>query len=132
MIKDENCVFCKIIANELPSYKVYEDENLFGFLTIRPHKKGHMLLIPKNHSEDIVEMDSEDYEKLFAVAKDIAGKIKEIFSAPRVSLVTMGLAVAHTHLHILPISEESDLNLDMAYDISKEEATEVQGLYKFS
>ncbi len=126
MTKDENCIFCKIIEGRIPSYKVYEDENNFAFLTIRPHVKGHLLLIPKNHSEELVVMNDEDYNKLMPVAKRLAAKIKTIYNSPRVSVMTMGFGVAHTHIHIVPISKETDLNTDMAYDASPEELTETQ------
>jgi histidine triad (HIT) family protein len=127
-MKNENCIFCKIVANEIPSYKVYEDENLLAFLTIRPHKKGHTIMVPKNHSEDIVEMSEADFDKLFNAGKKLAEKMKSIFGTPRVSLFTMGFGVNHTHLHILPIEKETDLNTDMAYDAMQEELQEVQKL----
>lgn len=130
-ITDPNCIFCKIVAREIPSYKVYEDDNLFGFLTIKPHTKGHMLLIPKNHSNDINQMSSEEFQNLFVTGKKLADKIKTIFNPKKVSLFTMGLEVPHTHLHILPINNNHELNLDSAYNLTKEEATEILELYKF-
>ena len=130
-ITDPNCIFCKIVAGEIPSYKVYEDDSLFGFLTIKPHTKGHMLLIPKNHSDDINQMSSEEFQNLFVTGKKLADKIKTIFNPKKVSLFTMGLEVPHTHLHILPINNNHELNLDSAYNLTKEEATEILELYKF-
>lgn len=131
MIKDENCIFCKIVAGEIPSYKVYEDENFLGFLTIKPHTKGHMLLIPKNHTEDILSADDFISEEIFKVGKILAKKIKSILNPEKVSFVLAGLGVNHLHLHLIPMNKESDLNIEMAYDLSKEEALEVLDLYKF-
>lgn len=130
-ITDPNCIFCKIIAGQIPSYQVYEDENHFGFLTIKPHTKGHMLLIPKNHSDDINQMSTEEFQNLFVTGKKLADKIKTIFNSKRMSLFTMGLEVPHTHLHILPVNNNHALDLASAYDLTEEEAQEVLKLYKF-
>ena len=78
-IKKEDCIFCKIIAQEIPSFKVYEDENFYGFLTIKPHTKGHTLLIPKSHSEEILVTEDETVKEIFLTGKNLATKIKKIF-----------------------------------------------------
>jgi len=127
--KDENCIFCKIIAGEIPSYKVFENENFFGFLTIMPHTKGHMLLIPKNHTEDILSSEDEISDEMFKIGKTLAKKIKQIFKSKRISFQLAGLDVSHLHLHIYPISTNEDLNPHQAYKASKEELEEVQNIY---
>jgi len=129
MKRDENCIFCKIISNEVPSYKVYEDPEFFGFLTIKPLTKGHMLLVPKNHSEDILVMDSDEYLHMMMIAKTMAEKIKGLFNPARVSMMVVGLEVAHTHLHIFPTDKIENINPQSAYDATKEELSEVQNLY---
>jgi histidine triad (HIT) family protein len=123
---NENCIFCKIVAEQIPSFKVYEDENHLGFLTIKPHTEGHMLLIPKNHFEDINEMDTESFAKLFNTCKILADKVKKMYSPKRVSLMTMGLEVNHTHLHILPINEAHDLDSSKAKDADFAKLKEIQ------
>ncbi len=128
---DPNCIFCKIVAGEIPSYKVYEDENLFGFLTIKPHTKGHMLLIPKTHTEDILSSDDKTSTKLFSTGKILAKKIKSILNPDKVAFVLAGQGVPHLHLHLIPMNKEIDLSPEMAHDLPKEEASEVLNLYKF-
>lgn len=126
-----NCIFCKIVAGEIPSYKVYEDENLFGFLTIKPHTKGHILLIPKNHTEDILTSDDFTSAEIFKVGKTLAKKIKTILNPDKVAFVLAGQGVPHLHLHLIPMNQEIDLSPEMAHDLPKEEALEILSLYKF-
>ena len=128
-MKDPNCIFCKIVASEIPSYKVYEDENFFGFLTIKPHTKGHTLLIPKTHTEDILSSDDETSQELFKVGKTLAKKMKSIFNPDKVAFVLAGQGVPHLHLHLVPMNHEYDLNPERAYNATKEELTETQKLF---
>lgn len=128
--KDENCVFCKIIANEIPSFKVYEDENFFGFLTIKPHNEGHTLLVPKSHIEDIVVADNETAEGLFKAGKKLAEKMQDIFNPRKMSFVIAGLEVNHLHLHLIPMNDEYDLSPDKAEDMSMEKLADVQKLFQ--
>jgi histidine triad (HIT) family protein len=128
-IKDENCIFCKIVAGEIPSYKIFEDNNFFGFLTIMPHVKGHMLLIPKNHVEDILSSDDTTSDEIFRTGKNLAKKIKNIFTPNKVGFVLAGQGVPHLHLHLIPVNQESDLNPEKAYKASHEELLEIQNLY---
>lgn len=88
-----------------------------------------MLLIPKNHSEDILSMESAEYQKLMAVGKTMAEKVKNIFNPKRVTFMIVGLEVAHTHLHIFPINSVDNLDTKTAYDATIEELAEVQSLY---
>ncbi len=128
--KVKNCIFCKIVAGEIPSYKVYEDEMFFGFLTIKPHTKGHMLLIPKDHTEDILTANEVTSENIFKLGRKLASQMKRIFKPDKVAFVLAGQGVPHLHLHLIPMNKESDLNPEIAYSISKEEAGEVLTLYK--
>lgn len=129
-MKDENCVFCKIVANEIPSYKIYEDEEFFCFLNIKPHTKGHSLLIPKKHFESILDTDEDIYEQIFQAAKKVAEKINAVFEPKRVAYAFAGLEVNHTHLHLFPINEIEDFNTTSAYEAIKEELLEAQELLK--
>jgi histidine triad (HIT) family protein len=130
-ITDPNCIFCKIVAGEIPSYKVYEDDNFFGFLTIKPHTKGHMLLIPKTHTQDILSADEFTSIEIFSLGKKLAQKIKNILGTPRVGFLLAGLEVNHLHLHLIPLTQTEQLNPHSAYDLPKEEAQEVVKMYKF-
>ena len=128
-MKDPNCIFCKIVEGSIPSYKIYEDENLFGFLTIKPHTKGHTLLIPKTHTEDILSSDDETSQELFKVGKTLAKKMKSILNPDKVAFLLAGQGVPHLHLHLIPMNHEYDLSPDRAYDASKEELEEVKNLF---
>lgn len=131
MHTDPNCIFCKIVVGQIPSYKVYEDENLFGFLTNKPHTKGHMLLIPKEHTLDILTSSDETSNQLFSVGKKIAKKVKSILNPDKVGFVLAGQGVPHLHLHLIPMNHESDLDHSSARDLNIEEAEEILKKYKF-
>jgi histidine triad (HIT) family protein len=128
-IKDENCIFCKIVAGEIPSYKIFENDNFFGFLTIMPHTKGHMLLIPKNHTEDILSSSDETSNEMFQIGKTLAKKMKNIFTPDKVAFVLAGQGVPHLHLHLIPMNKETDLDPHQTYKASTEELKEMQDLY---
>ena len=128
-MKNENCVFCKIVAGEIPSFKVYEDDNFFGFLTIKPHTKGHTLLIPKIHVEEILVSSDETSTELFRSGKDLAKKIKSIFNPDKVAFVLAGQGVPHLHLHLIPMNHETDLDPHIAKDAEFAELAETQKLF---
>jgi histidine triad (HIT) family protein len=130
-IKDENCLFCKIVDGKIPSYKVYEDEEVFGFLTIFPHTKGHMLLIPKKHTLDILSADESTSDNIFRTGKKLALEIKKIINPDKVGFILAGQGVPHLHLHLIPMNDQKDLSFENAYPLSEEEAKEILELYKF-
>lgn len=95
-----NCVFCKIVANELPSYKVWEDENFLAFLDINPFGVGHTLVIPKKHYEWV--WDVEEYCEYFQKVKEIALLLKEKLGAEWIKMSVIGIDVPHAHVHLVP------------------------------
>ncbi len=102
-----DCIFCKIVAGEVPADKVYEDENVVAFLDIAPVNKGHTLLIPKAHSVDLLDMPPESLQALMAVLPHVARGVLAGSGAPafNVGLNNGGAAgqvVMHTHFHIMP------------------------------
>jgi len=103
-------IFSRIIAGELPCYKVYEDEHFFAFLDIRPVVKGHTLVIPNNEVDYIFDLDSEEYIGLMLVAKKIAKALKSVVPCSRIGVAVVGLEVPHTHVHLMPINAVSDMN----------------------
>lgn len=108
-----NCIFCKIIAGEIPSVKIYEDEHVFAFMDIMPLSKGHTLLIPKTHREFVYDLAPEEAANLFSVAPKIAKAIKETFQPEGMNLLNnngakAGQSVFHFHLHFIPRYGESD------------------------
>jgi len=112
-IKMSDCIFCKIIKGDLPSAKVYEDEDVFAFLDISPVTKGHTLVIPKVHNENIYDMEAESAAKLFAAVPKIARALKAEFAPKGMNLLNnngafAGQAVFHYHMHLIPRYDEQD------------------------
>ncbi|MDW0118393.1 HIT family protein [Sporosarcina thermotolerans] len=108
-----SCVFCKIVEGSLPSEKIYEDEHVVAFMNIMPVTKGHVLLIPKNHRENIYDMTEEEASNLFAVAPKIANILKEEFNPAGMNLLQNNgshadQSVFHFHLHFIPRFDETD------------------------
>lgn len=103
----DDCLFCKIIAGEIPSQKVYEDEKTFAFLDINPVNHGHTLVVPKKHSENIYDIDESDWIAVMKTTKMLASKIKEAVEADGINIemnndTAAGQIVFHTHVHIVP------------------------------
>ena len=95
-----DCIFCKIIKKEIPSYKVYEDENFFAFLDIRPLNPGHTLVIPKKHCRWV--WDVEDIGEYYKVVGKIANAIKKAFKTDYVVSLVFGEEVEHAHIWLVP------------------------------
>lgn len=106
-------IFTKIAKGEIPSYKVAEDENFFAFLDIAPMSEGHTLVIPKNTENDyIFDLDEETYVGLTSFAKRVAKAIKSAIPCQRVGMAVLGMEVPHTHIHLVPLNQESDMRFD--------------------
>lgn len=103
-------IFSKIVAGEIPSYKVAEDEKHYAFLDINPVAPGHTLVIPKQEVDYIFDLNDDDYRDLQLFAKRVAEAIKQAMPCKRVGVAVMGLEVPHAHIHLIPINEESDMN----------------------
>ena len=110
----DECIFCRIIKGEIPSSKIYEDEKVYAFLDIQPVNKGHTLVIPKNHSLDLTDMDDEDVCAVFRTAKKLAPAILKATGATGFNLgmnnkKSAGQLVMHSHLHIIPRFDDDGL-----------------------
>ena len=103
-------IFSKIVAGEIPSYKVAEDENYYAFLDISPVAKGHTLVIPKHEVNYSFDLDSEEYAGLWQFARRVAKAMKQVLPCQRIGVAVMGLEVPHAHIHLVPINKESDMN----------------------
>lgn len=103
-------IFSKIVAGEIPSYKVAEDESYYAFLDISPVAKGHTLVIPKHEVNYIFDLDSEEYAGLWQFARRVAKAMKQVLPCQRIGVAVMGLEVPHAHIHLVPINKESDMN----------------------
>ena len=102
-----DCIFCKIISGELPSFKVYEDERVIAFLDIRPVNAGHTLVVPKAHSQNIFDIKPEDWDAVAGVTRVLAIAIEKGTGADGVNIAMnnrehAGQVVHHPHVHIIP------------------------------
>ena len=107
-------IFSKIIAGEIPCYKVAENDNYFAFLDINPLAKGHTLVVPKCETDYIFDLDDQTLGGMVVFAKEVASKIKKMTGCKKVAMVVLGLEVPHAHIHLIPMNTESDV------DFSKE------------
>ena len=103
-------IFSRIIAGEIPSYKVAEDENYYAFLDINPLTKGHTLVVPKKETDYLFDLDDDTLAGMVLFAKRIAKRIGEKIACKRVAVVVLGLEVPHAHIHLIPINNEKDVD----------------------
>jgi histidine triad (HIT) family protein len=103
-------IFTKIVNGEIPCYKVAEDEKFFASLDINPVAKGHTLVIPKVEDDYIFHLDEETYIGLHLFAKKVAAAVEKAIPCKRIGEVVLGLEVPHTHIHLIPINQESDVD----------------------
>jgi histidine triad (HIT) family protein len=120
-------IFSKIIAGEIPSYKIAENEKFFAFLDIFPLVKGHVLVIPKTEVDNMFDLPDEYLSELLVFAKPIAKAIERSFSCNRCGMEVVGLEVPHAHVHLIPINSPDDLNFTRRkLKMSDEELKKVQ------
>lgn len=104
-------LFTKIAKGEIPSWKVAEDENYYAFLDISPLALGHTLVIPKHTEDDyIFNLDTDTYEGLWAFARKVAVALKQAVPCKRVGVAVLGMEVPHTHIHLIPLQSEADMD----------------------
>lgn len=109
----ESCIFCKIVAGEIPAQKIFEGENSIAFLDIHPKVPGHTLLIPKTHHQWFQDMPDSISDALFRDAKTVAKKLKKEYSADFIRVGIVGTDIPHVHLHLFP-QKMTDKNLIIA------------------
>ena len=120
-------IFSKIIAGEIPSYKIAENEKFFAFLDIFPLVKGHVLVVPKTEVDKLFDLPDDYLRELLLFAKPIAHAIERSFPCNRCGISVVGLEVPHAHLHLIPINSADDLNFNRAkLKLSADEMKEVQ------
>jgi len=122
-----DCIFCKIIEGDIPSSKVYEDENVLAFLDISQVTKGHTLVIPKTHKKDVHELTPEIAGHLFSVVPKITNALKETYDLKGINLLNnngeyAGQSVFHFHLHLLPRHGSED-GFKLAWETHSDEYT---------
>ncbi len=114
-----NCIFCKIIEEELPSYKIFEDDFLLSILDIKPWSRGHVVIILKNHKENIFELSEAEAEKIFPMARKIAIAVKKATDCDGINVIqnngeTAGQTINHFHIHIIPRFEGDKVQIEAA------------------
>ena len=102
-------IFSRIIAGEIPSYKVAENEQFYAFLDINPLVKGHTLVVPKREVDYIFDLEDEEVAAMQMFAKGVALAIQQAFPCKKVGQAVIGLEVPHAHIHLIPIQKESDM-----------------------
>lgn len=102
-------IFSRIVAGEIPSYKVAEDDRFFAFLDINPLVKGHTLVIPKREVDYIFDLPDEELAALHVFAKKVALAIGKVFPCKKVGMAVLGLEVPHAHIHLIPMQSEKDM-----------------------
>jgi histidine triad (HIT) family protein len=102
-------VFTRIIKGEIPCYRVAEDERFIAFLDVRPLVKGHTLVVPKQETDYIFDLDDSTLADMMLFAKKVAKAMKEVIECRRIAVAVLGLEVPHAHIHLVPLTRETDL-----------------------
>lgn len=115
-------IFSRIISGEIPCYKIAEDENYFAFLDINPLAKGHTLVIPKQETDYIFDLDDHTLSGMMVFAKKVALAIEKCVPCKRIGIAVIGLEVPHAHIHLVPLHSVHDINFsNPKLQLSKEE-----------
>lgn len=115
-------IFSKIIAGEIPSYKISENEKFYAFLDIFPLREGHVLVVPKNETDKLFDLPDEYLGEMLLFARPIAHAIEKAFDCNRCGISVVGLEVPHAHLHLIPINSANDLNFTQSKPKASEES----------
>lgn len=118
-------IFSRIIAGEIPCYKVGEDEKNFAFLDINPMAPGHVLVVPKKEVDYLFDLDDEDYVALELFARRVARAQKEALPCKRIAEAVLGMEVPHAHIHLVPINSEADMNFRNKISLPGEEMASI-------
>lgn len=103
-------IFSKIVAGEIPCFKVAEDDNYLAFLDITPLRRGHVLVIPKKETDYIFDLTDDSISGIFVFSKKVAHSIKKAFPCKKVGVTIIGLEVPHAHIHLIPMNSMADMN----------------------
>ena len=122
-------IFSKIIAGEIPGYKIAESDKFFAFLDIFPLREGHVLVVPKKETDNLFDLPEEYLKELLVFAQPIAKAIEKSFDCNRCGISVIGLEVPHAHVHLIPINTANDLNFTQPkLKVSEERMKEIQKL----
>jgi histidine triad (HIT) family protein len=120
-------IFSRIVKGEIPCYKIAEDERFFAFMDINPVQKGHTLVIPKREDDYIFNLADDEIGAMMVFAKKVAKAIEKAVPCKRIGVAVIGLEVPHAHIHLIPITQEGDMDFKKEHvHMSDEEFREVQ------
>jgi histidine triad (HIT) family protein len=122
-----DCIFCKIIAGEIPCTKIWEDDDFYAFLDINPINPGHALVIPKTHHDYLFAMDEPLYGRIFNAAKKLSKPLEKATGAKRIGVVVEGFLVPHVHVHLVPLNEGGELSFGRAKKATPDELADMAG-----
>ena len=123
-------IFSKIISGEIPSFKIYEDDNFLAFLDINPNALGHTLCITKKEIDQIFDLDDETLSELIIFSKKVANAIKKAVVCERVGMSVIGLDVPHVHVHLIPINNMDDMSFDTKISMTESQFNETMNKIK--
>ena len=120
-------IFSRIVKGEIPCYKIAEDEQFFAFMDINPVAVGHTLVIPKREDDYIFNLEDDEIGAMMVFAKKVAKAIEKAVPCKRIGVAVIGLEVPHAHIHLIPISQEGDMDFKKEHvHMSEEEFRAVQ------
>lgn len=114
-------IFTKIINGTVPCYKIAEDENYFAFLDISPNAPGHTIVVPKIEDDYIFHLDEETYTGLMLFARRVAKALESCVKCKRIGVAVIGLEVPHTHIHLIPMNTERDMDMKRHVDLTADQ-----------
>ena len=120
-------IFSRIIAGEIPCYKIAENDKFFAFMDINPVAKGHTLVVPKWENDYIFALEDDEIAEMMVFAKKVAKAIEKAIPCKRIGVAVIGLEVPHAHIHLIPITTEGDLDFKKEHvHLTNEEFLEIQ------
>jgi histidine triad (HIT) family protein len=124
-----DCTFCKIIKGEVDHLVYWEDDQVVAFLTKNPVNLGHTLIVPKNHTDYIFDLENKLYSYLFDVAKKLAGPVQTFSGSKRIGISVSGFQIPHVHVHIIPLNSDHDI-LHPVISITEQEGASIANALK--